>query len=518
MFIFIYILSARVHLAIYKTHMQIRIGDFACILAILNTHKYLGSSGTLCVIQFSCVSSVIKMSTFSLSSASFETSALVNELKLIQDKHGELFKPRSIYEEEPGLTYEYRVAEQISKHGDGSDTNPEMDLELRNNAVMLHESNNQRLPIDSMRNKVAATIRENKFTVIVGGTGSGKSTRVPQIILQDRIMANKGSACRIICTQPRRVAATSIAKRVAFEMGEDIGKSVGYAIRGDVVECRKEGASIMYCTSGVLVRKLIDDPALIGISHVIVDEIHERSLELEMLLRFLKELAALRPKFKLIVMSATMQLSAYKQYLEECPVVQLPDSVHPVTVHYLDDMPAILGTPVSSVELQEVSRSVFVITCLVDVIVRTKPAGAILIFVPGWGHMNQLHDALRAHNRKQTDPRRSLKIRLLHSKVPLDDRKIFDPIKGPGRKVLISTTIAESSITVPDVVYVIDLGRTNVSSYHEEYKWSAVQTEWTTQASAAQRKGRAGRVAPGTCYRLYSRWVAPPLLQRIFSL
>lgn len=437
--------------------------------------------------------------------STFLTSQLTNDLKLIKNAHPEYFqaKPRTVYEEDPGMSFAFRVEELLAKSI--PQRNPDYDQQLFNKELNNNRLPKKNLPIDNVRDIIATTIRDSKYTMIVGGTGSGKSTRVPQIIRQNDILQMKGSTCNIICTQPRRVAATSIAKRVAYELGEEIGKSVGYAIRGDVVVAScKEGGTIKYCTSGVLVRKLIDNPALIGVSHVVVDEIHERSLELEMLLRFLKELAELRRDFKLIVMSATMNTDTYQRYLDHCEIVQIPGSMFPVETFYLEDMRSIVGSSVSSVEMRSDSRY-FVILKLVEYIVVNKEEGAILIFVPGWRDMDELQNRFSDYNSRQTHPQRMLKVRLLHSKVPLEDRKIFDPVKGPGRKVLISTTIAESSITVPDVVFVIDLGLTNVSSYHDQHKSSAVSVENITKASAEQRRGRAGRVKPGVCYRLYTR-------------
>lgn len=447
------------------------------------------------------------MTEFTLKESTFLISQLTNDLQLIKNGYPEYFESRPTYEDETGMSFAFRVEEQLAKQRPSK--NPESDLSLFTKNQWFDVSRRpflKKLPIDSVQDEIAETIRECKYTMIVGGTGSGKSTRVPQIIRRDMIRRQEGSTCRIICTQPRRVAATSLAKRVAHELGEEgVGHSIGYAIRGDtVLPSNPDGGTIKYCTSGVLVRKLIDSPSLVGISHVIVDEIHERSLELEMLLRFLKELASLRRDFKLIVMSATMDTTIYKDYLQDCNVIEIPGSMFPVQTFYLEDMPQLIGSRVSCVEMTSDKRY-FVIEKLVERITKEEEEGAILIFVPGWKDISELDQRFDQYNRRQTNPRHGLKVRMLHSKVNLEYRKIFDPLKGPGRKVLISTTIAESSITVPDVVHVIDLGLTNVSSYHDQHHSSAVSVEYITKASAEQRKGRAGRVKPGICYRLYTR-------------
>lgn len=430
------------------------------------------------------------------------TIQLTNDLALVRQAHAEVFTSRTVFDEDPGMNYTFRVKEQLSKYL--PPINPEMDSELYNNEMFLDRSARRKpLPVDRVKDKVLHAINNSQNVIIEGGTGCGKSTQVPQLILRERILAKQGSSCRIICTQPRRVAASSIARRVATELGEELGQSVGYAIRGDVVQCRKEGATITYCTSGVLVRKLIADPALLGISHVIVDEIHERSLELELLIHFLKELAKLRRDLKLILMSATMHTDKYRGYLDGCEVVEIPPSMHDVKTHFLEDMPRFLRTPVSVVEMDK--KRIFVIMLLVEWIAKQREEGAILIFVPGWRDMKDLDEACYEFNDRQTDSRCELKVRLLHSRVMLEDRKIFDPIQGPGRKVLISTTIAESSITVPDVRFVIDLGKTMVNAWYDDHNTTAVREEFITKASAEQRRGRAGRVANGYCFRLYSR-------------
>lgn len=439
------------------------------------------------------------MDAFQLKSASFLISQLTNDLELVKKSKPEWFQPRDVNEEDPGMNYKFRVEEQLSKNVSCPD--PDQDQKLKDR---VWARTRKSLPIDANKVEIQDTIQENKYTMIIGGTGSGKSTRVPQFILEDEIKRLKGSSCRIICTQPRRVAATSIAKRVAVELGEKIGDSVGYAIRGDVVPCRKEGGTIFYCTTGVLVRKLIDNPALVGISHVVIDEIHERSLELEMLIYFLKRLAVFRSNFRLIVMSATMNQETYGEYLETCPVINIPATNFPVKEYYLGEVGLFIGSAVGVVDMASDSRF-FVLVKLVEHIVKNMPEGAILIFVPGWHDMDILNDRLINYNDKQTNPNHIVKIRLLYSRVALEDRKIFDPIKGPGRKVLISTTIAESSITVPDVVYVIDLGLHNVCVFDEYHKTRTMKTQHITKASAEQRKGRAGRVAPGIVFRLYSK-------------
>lgn len=442
------------------------------------------------------------MNNYPLRRSNFLISQLANELQLVKNANPEFFQTRTAYEEDPGMKYQFRVEEQLAKNVARRD--PDQDAELFTNWSLTMKPTLKRLPIDNVQKRIVQTVKDSKYTVIVGGTGSGKSTRVPQMILRDKIMSMEGSSCSIICTQPRRVAATSIAKRVAYELGEKIGKSVGYAIRGDVVHCEQKTANITFCTTGVLLRKLQDNPGLIGTSHVIVDEIHERSLDLEMLIHFLKELATYRRDFKLIVMSATMDQVTFRKYFDNCQVLEIPGSLFPVDTYYLDDMPQLIGTPVSAVEIDSDNRY-FVVLKLVEMIVNSGKTGAILIFVPGWKDMAMVNKRLHEFNRRQTNANNKLKIRLLHSRVSIEDHKIFDAIKGPGRKVLISTTIAESSITVPDVVFVIDLGRITVSSFYDDHESSAFSEDFVTRASAEQRKGRAGRVQPGICYRLYTR-------------
>lgn len=250
------------------------------------------------------------------------------------------------------------------------------------------------------------------------------------------------------------------------------------------------GATITYCTTGILVRKLMDSPALLGVSHVILDEVHEYSLELDMLLTFLKELAEIRSDFKLIVMSATMDKKLYKKHLNNCKVIDIClDTRFTVETHYLE---------------VNMDRCYFIFN-IVEHINRSEKDGAILIFVTGWPDMMTLQENCNAYNLEPENSHRLLKVRLIQWKIPLDDQKIFDPVQGPGRKVIISTPIAKTSITIPDVVFVIDTGLLFAPTFNEDQKTIEFKEDKITKVSAEQRRGRAGRVQPGVCYRLYSR-------------
>lgn len=277
------------------------------------------------------------MAEFTLTDSPSLIGQLANELKQLKDNHLECFKASPNTVEVPKKKFRLLVEEQLAIRT--QQQNPEYDLQLLNNEIGKRQNIRlEDLPIDDFRGEIASTIRESKYTIIAGGLGAGKSTRVPQIIRQDQIIQKKGSVCNIICTQPKRLGAVSVAKRVADELGEPMGKSVGYAIHGDVVFPACEGgATITYCTTGILVRKLMDSPALLNVSHVILDEVHEYSLELDMLLTFLKELAEIRSDFKLIVMSATMDKELYKKHLNNCKVVEIgPETRFSVDTHYIN--------------------------------------------------------------------------------------------------------------------------------------------------------------------------------------
>ncbi|XP_057466071.1 DExH-box ATP-dependent RNA helicase DExH7, chloroplastic-like isoform X1 [Actinidia eriantha] len=431
------------------------------------------------------------------------------------------------------------------------------------------------LPIAELKGDILRLLKENNFLVVCGETGSGKTTQVPQYILDDMIEAGQGGYSNIICTQPRRIAAISVAERVADERCESSPGSnnslVGYQVRLD--SARNERTKLLFCTTGILLRKIAGDKNLAGVTHVIVDEVHERSLLGDFLLIVLKNLiekqsAHSNSKLKVILMSATVDSDLFSRYFSHCPVVTAQGRTHPVSTYFLEDIyeninyrlasdsPAYLRDDLSTKEkndpvsnhrgkknlvlsawgdeslLSEDSINPYYIPSiyqaysdqtrqnlrrlnedvidydlledLVHFIDETYPEGAILVFLPGVSEIHTVLDKLAASY--QFGGQSSEWLLPLHSSIAsTDQKKVFLRPPDNIRKVIIATNIAETSITIDDVVYVIDCGKHKENRYNPQKKLSSMVEDWISQANARQRRGRAGRVKPGICFCLYTR-------------
>ncbi|CAM6097575.1 unnamed protein product [Calypogeia fissa] len=514
-----------------------------------------------------------------------------------------------------------------------------------------------KLPIAAFKDHIVETIENNQVVLIAGETGCGKTTQVPQYILDH--MWQQGKPCKILCTQPRRISATSVAERIATERGEQIGDTVGYQIRLE----SKGGkhSSLMFCTNGVLLRKLVgsggyskaqgaagatddgilDESAELDATHVIVDEIHERDRSADFLLIVLRDLLPLRPDLRLILMSATLDAELFSSYFNQCPIVQVPGFTYPVRTFYLEDILALTETgdsvstglklskedadvmdeaistawldddfelllqivtenqgsslcnyqhPLtgatalmvaagkgrvddvslflslgadqsivsldgatamdwarqygqdevvefltnyqeekvtseaeaellrkyhSSIDQEEID--VGLIQRLLKHLCGTpsedddkNQSAAVLVFLPGWEDIMKTRDVLQ-ESPLFGDSSRFL-ILPLHSMVPSSEqRKVFLRPPPGIRKIVLSTNIAETAITIDDVVYVIDSGRMKEKSYDPYSNVSTLQTAWISRASSKQREGRAGRCQPGVCYHLFSKMRAAAL-------
>jgi len=414
------------------------------------------------------------------------------------------------------------------------------------------------LPSYKMKEVLLEAMKENQVVVISGETGCGKTTQVAQFILDDAIEQGFGSQCHIICTQPRRISAISVAERVAAERGEYCGDgSVGFQIRLENKLPRKRG-SILYCTTGILLRLLISDPLLTNISHIVLDEIHERDLLSDFLLIIVKDLIPLRSDLKLILMSATLNSDLFSEFFYSCPKLNIPGFTYPVKEYYLEDIYEILrysregsardrnssikpwqrrrmkdelnkrmekeeenrnlvkhlqqnpnGMKYSSLTIQSLCEADLdvidfqLIVCLVRHICSNMEDGAILIFLPGWDDISTLHDMLQANPVFRSS---GYIIIPLHSLMPTKSQQQVFERPPPGvRKIVIATNIAETSITIDDIVYVIDSGKIKEKTYDTAMNMSCLQTAWTSKASSKQRKGRAGRVQAGYCFHLFTR-------------
>ena len=518
-------------------------------------------------------------------------------------------------------------------------------------ALAQIQASREALPVAKYRDEILEAVRNHQVTLVAGSTGCGKTTQVPQYILDDAWARGGGAA--MVCTQPRRISAMTVSERIANERGESIGQStVGYQIR---LESRvSSDCSLLFCTSGVLLRKLTSehsDKVCASLTHIIIDELHERDLFADFLTIILKQILPRHPHLKLVLMSATMREDLFSDYFGGCPVISVPGFIHPVTEYHLEDVLQMVGwggthhtavgaskktsggpkvnAPTSGagvdvmreaimrafledtdesfdwlmqcarefdpkglsyvnvshstgatalmaaagkgrqmevsqllglgaspamrssdgsnaadwaerfghVELADALRSVdeenedagsheqsalllsdyqlavdpdevdvdlihkIIVWIIKERPVDDKSAGAILVFLPGWDEISKLRDSLSA----DYNVCNSASVLPLHSMVaPAEQRKVFQrPPKGM-RKIVLSTNIAETAVTIDDVVFVIDSGRLKEKSYDAYSAVSTLQAAWISQASAKQRRGRAGRVRPGECYRVYS--------------
>ncbi|XP_019193302.1 PREDICTED: DExH-box ATP-dependent RNA helicase DExH6-like [Ipomoea nil] len=504
-----------------------------------------------------------------------------------------------------------------------------------------------KLPIASFKDIITSSIESYQVVLISGETGCGKTTQVPQYIL-DHMWA-KGETCKVVCTQPRRISATSVSERISTERGENLGDTVGYKIRMESSGGRH--SSIVFCTNGVLLRILVNTSklnkkalqrgkdAMSDITHIIVDEIHERDRFSDFMLAIIRDMLPLYPHLRLILMSATMDEERFSKYFGGCPIIRVPGFTYPVKTFYLEDVlgfvksvennhldnttaslnskdsvlteeyrvaldeainlaatddeidplldiisseaiPAVINyqhsligvTPLmvfagkgsinglctllslgadchlktkngttaldwaqqqnqteaaeiikkhieksfSNSEEQQLLLDKYLSTVhaelidevLIEQLIRkicmNSKDGAILVFLPGWDDINRTRE--RLHKSAFFKDASKFSIIPLHSMVPsVEQKKAFKRPPPDCRKIILSTNIAETAVTIDDVVFVIDSGRVKEKSYDPYNNVSTLQSSWISKASAKQREGRAGRCQPGICYHLYSK-------------
>ncbi|XP_023218184.1 putative ATP-dependent RNA helicase DHX30 isoform X2 [Centruroides sculpturatus] len=357
------------------------------------------------------------------------------------------------------------------------------------------------LPILAKKEEILSLIQDNQVIVLSGETGCGKTTQVPQYILEQYIMSYRGADCNIVMTQPRRIAATSIAAHIAKERYEKLGDTIGFHVRLNKQLPSKCGA-VLVCTTGILLQRLQLNPLLKGISHVIVDEVHERSVQIDFLLILLKKILKENKDLKVILMSATINAELFSEYFNHCPILNVPGFTFPVKEYFLKDALKLIGKNNFKIEEgPEVNVNVDLIVELIKRIDETKPPGAILCFLPGWQEIklvnnklqNVLSDKLQYH------------IHTLHSLIPHNQQsEVFNSVPSNVRKIILATNIAETSLTINDVVYVIDTGCHRELNYNPNNGLSILSTQWISKANVRQRKGRAGRVQCGECYHLFT--------------
>ena len=417
------------------------------------------------------------------------------------------------------------------------------------------------LPAASMRAEVVRTIGGNRVTIIMGSTGCGKSTQVPQFILEDAIEQSCGGECNIICTQPRRISAIGLATRVAQERAESVGSTIGYSVRLDSKQSKQ--TRLLFCTTGVMLRRLLGDPELKTITHVVLDEVHERTIESDLLLFLLRDLITSRKnsKLKIVLMSATAEAQLFAGYFSTIstrppPVISIPGFTHPVRDYFLEDVVEMTDyqigktskwakknvkgedvlvdqykaagysdtTSRSMAIIDESTINVELIESLVCLALKqnaehafgkndrgntkgSKQSGnnAILVFVPGAYLITKLVKALSSSLEISRSGFKVMALPLHGGLPPSQQSKVFDRPPPGVTKIVVATNVAETSITIDDVTCVIDSGKANEVRFDPVKGISRLQEVFVSQASCKQRRGRAGRVQPGVCYRLFSK-------------
>ncbi|KAI9712597.1 MAG: hypothetical protein M1828_001663 [Chrysothrix sp. TS-e1954] len=436
------------------------------------------------------------------------------------------------------------------------------------------------LPMSHRRQEVTNMVNEHTYSIIIGSTGSGKTTQVPQILLEDAIKEGRGVSCNVICTQPRRIAATSVAQRVAEERGEQLRSTVGYSVRFDSKR-PQEGGSITYCTTGILLQQLQTSPddTLDRLSHIVIDEVHERDIIIDFLMIVIKRSLASRRAAgksvpKVVLMSATINPELFATYFRnigddgaivDCPSLSVPGRTFPVKERYLEDFqkdmedahghtltrflerdPAtrdylladanfkppdkanqaplagdMHAAPIDWKGEKSLAREdqtggqktdslvpIHLVAATIAHVCRVTDEGAILVFLPGYDEMKKTREALQNEGPLDINFNNdtNFKISMLHSSVPAaEQQEVFETLPQGCRRIILSTNIAETSVTIPEVQHIVDSGKLREKRYDQTRRITSLQCTWISKSNAKQRAGRAGRVRNGNYYALYSR-------------
>lgn len=350
----------------------------------------------------------------------------------------------------------------------------------------------ENLPISLVKDELIELIKNHQVLIVAGETGSGKTTQLPKLCLAADCV---GLRKVIACTQPRRIAASSVAKRVSEELGDDGPDLVGYRVR--FIDKTQKSTKIKFLTDGLLLAEAAADPYLRSYDVIIIDEAHERSLNIDFLLGLLRKLIRKRPELKLIISSATLDTEKFSQFFSNARVVSIPGKTFPIEVRY---------APPESDGKTEISIVDETISAIKDVLLSSK-SGDILVFMPTERDINEVVETINSGARSTFLP--GVRNRTEFEALPLFGRmsvkaqaSIFGQSKK--RKIIIATNVAETSITVPGIRFVIDTGLARIASYNPKMRATKLPVQAISSSSADQRKGRCGRVGPGVCIRLYS--------------
>ncbi|WP_107726822.1 ATP-dependent RNA helicase HrpA [Neisseria weaveri] len=358
------------------------------------------------------------------------------------------------------------------------------DTFLKRQAALPKPQYDGTLPVHERLDDIKTAIQNNQVTIICGETGSGKTTQLPKICLE----IGRGAAGLIGHTQPRRLAARSVAERIAEELGSNIGQTVGYKVRFNDNTSRDAYVKLM--TDGILLAETQTDRYLTAYDTIIIDEAHERSLNIDFLLGYLKQLLPRRPDLKVIITSATIDAERFSKHFNNAPVLEVSGRTFPVDILY---------RPLHSQDEDEAEIELTdAIVDAADELARLGD-GDILVFLPGEREIREAAEALRKSPLRRDDEILPLFARLSNA----EQHKIFHP-SGGKRRIVLATNVAETSLTVPGIKYVIDTGLARVKRYSARAKVEQLHVEKISQAAARQRSGRCGRVSAGVAVRLYS--------------
>ncbi|ROW00975.1 hypothetical protein VSDG_02709 [Cytospora chrysosperma] len=359
------------------------------------------------------------------------------------------------------------------------------DVSMGKRTNMTIKQQRETLPVFHFRSQLIQAIKDNQILIVVGETGSGKTTQLTQYLAESGF----GDTGMIGCTQPRRVAAMSVAKRVAEEVGCEVGGTVGYAIRFE--DKTTKDTVIKYMTDGHLQREIIMDPDLKRYSVIMLDEAHERTIATDVLFGLLKKTVKRRPDLKIIVTSATLDADKFSSYFNEAPIFTIPGRTFPVEILYSKE-----------------PESDYLDAALVTVmeIHLAEPAGDILVFLTGQEEIDTACEVLYERMKALGPNVPDLIILPVYSALPSEmQSRIFDPAPPGSRKVVLATNIAETSITIDGIYYVVDPGFVKQNAYDPKLGMDSLVVVPISRASAQQRAGRAGRTGPGKCFRLYTQ-------------
>lgn len=357
---------------------------------------------------------------------------------------------------------------------------------------------NQDLPVTQYADRLIDAIQKHQVIIVAGETGSGKTTQLPQIAM----LAGRGLTGMIGHTQPRRLAARSVSQRIAEEVGQKLGEAIGFKIRFN--EQGSQDSIVRLMTDGILLAELTNDRFLSKYDTIIIDEAHERSLNIDFIMGYLKQLLPNRPDLKVIVTSATLDVNRFSQYFNDAPIFEVEGRSFPVEVRYrpISEL-SIVGSDDDEFDdfEENLPRAVVqaVEECFADAEGKGHPEHAdILIFASTEQEIRELQETLQKYGPRHTE------VLPLYARLALaEQQKIFSP-SGKGRRIIIATNVAETALTVPNIRYVIDSGFARISRYNYRSRVQRLPIEAISQAAANQRKGRCGRIAAGVCIRLYS--------------